>query len=281
MKVAILNISIGSYSIFWKDFFISAEENFLPEYEKHYFVFTDKEYLYGIESDKVSIIFQKDLGWPFNTMKRFEMFEKCEEELKKYDYIFFINGNAIFKKKLTRNFINENKNIITIVHPGLANYPIDKYPYERRKKSMAYISKKEGKYYVQGAFIGGKRESFIKMTKFLNERIKKDIANGIIAIWHDESFLNFYILNRNDIQIMGKQYLYYEEYVFPWEPVILLRDKTKYLEKNNARFKGRVNFKNKIFLKLRNLKLRFLIAMFPKLKLKNVDKDDYIDKDLI
>ena len=46
MKVAILYLCSGDYSIFWEKFFRSYEKKFLPECHKEYFVFTDKEKIY-------------------------------------------------------------------------------------------------------------------------------------------------------------------------------------------------------------------------------------------
>ena len=40
-KVAVLYICTGKYDVFWKDFYISYEKYFLPDCEKHYYVFTD------------------------------------------------------------------------------------------------------------------------------------------------------------------------------------------------------------------------------------------------
>lgn len=280
MKIAILNISIGSYDVFWKDFLLSAEKNFLPGLDKHYFLFTDNNKIYNYNSKKVSLIYQDNLGWPLNTMKRFNMFKKCEDELKKFDYIFFINGNAEFKKPLTEDFINKEKNLITIIHPGLADLKISQLPFERRPESNAYIPIEKGKYYVQGAFIGGKSDGFIKMMNELDKLIEEDLNNHIIAIWHDESFLNKYICDRDDVQIMGRQYLYYEEYVFPWEPIILLRDKTKYIEKNNGRFVGRVSIRSKIALIIRNIFWKIQIKLRIKKRLFNLENGKYYDIDV-
>ncbi len=119
MRVAILNISIGRYTVFWKEFYETCELNFMPNDEKEYFVFTDDmNIIYGKEKN-VHLIFQDDMGWPYNTMKRFHLFKSIESELLKFDYIFFMNGNMVFLKKLERTFINPNKNIITLEHPRI------------------------------------------------------------------------------------------------------------------------------------------------------------------
>lgn len=278
MKVAVLNISIGEYIVFWKDFYLSAEKYFLPGHRKQYFLFTDSKAVYT--ADNVTVVAQEDMGWPFNTMKRFNMFRKIEPMLEKYDYIFFVNGNALFEQELSESFINREKNIITISHPGFFGKRIDDFPYERNSQSNAYIARGSGKHYVQGAFIGGKSRPFMDMIDCLDDLTNEDLSNDIIAVWHDESFLNRYILDRTDVQVMGRQYLYYEEYIYPWKPVILLRDKAKYLNKNNGRFKGRVSLKNKAALIARNIKWKIMIVLGMKKEVHNLRGDMYIDKDL-
>lgn len=285
MNVAILNISIGSYKIFWKDFYLSMEKNFLPNSPKHYFVFSDTNIFYGASFDNVTFIKQKNLGWPYNTMKRFQMFQRIASKLLCYDYVFFLNSNAYINETMDEKFISRNKNIITIVHPGLYGTPLDKMPFERNPKSNAYVKYGDGKFYVQGAFIGGKSKNFVDMINELNRLTEDDLKNGIIAKWHDESFLNKYILNRPDVQIIGRQYLYYEEYVFPWKPVIILRNKRRYGDLK--KFRGLkadtklMQLKTKGKLYVRNIIYHGLIILHLKKRLLNItDFGEYVDIDL-
>jgi len=284
MKIAMLNISIGKYDVFWKDFYLTAEKNFLPGHEKKYFVFTDNISIYGADFDNINVIFQENLGWPYNTMKRFHMFKKIISRLQCYDYIFFVNSNALFVQKLTDKFINAEKNIITIIHPGLYGTDINDMPYERNPESNAYIPVGKGAFYVQGAFIGGKSDAFIQMTEKLCIMTEEDLSDNIVAVWHDESFLNKYILDRKDVQVMGRQYLYYEEYVFPYKPVILLRNKRNYGDL--GKFRGltanrKKEVKEHIKLTLRNLVYRCLICLHIKKTVKYITEDGhYLDTDL-
>lgn len=59
-------------------------------YTREYFVFTDATSLYGNDKDNhIHVIKQANLGWPDNTMKRFEMFLRIRDQLEKMDYLFF------------------------------------------------------------------------------------------------------------------------------------------------------------------------------------------------
>jgi len=72
--IAILYICTGKYDVFWKQFYKSCRKRFIPDYSKDYYVFTDAEILYKEEQGNVHKIKQECLGWPFDTLMRFQMF---------------------------------------------------------------------------------------------------------------------------------------------------------------------------------------------------------------
>ena len=85
MNIAILYIATGRYITFWNDFFKSAEKYFITEATKHYFVFTDSQNpIEGEDTKRVERIYQQKLGWPYDTLMRFEIFLKAENELQHY-----------------------------------------------------------------------------------------------------------------------------------------------------------------------------------------------------
>ena len=85
-SIAILYIGIGVYIDLWKGFYESFEKRFLTDYTKDYFLFTDHEaeqVLYS-DRDNVHVIKQEDMGWPGNTLRRFEMFLTIENVLREF-----------------------------------------------------------------------------------------------------------------------------------------------------------------------------------------------------
>ena len=97
MKVGILYIGIGNYTLLWEDFFKSAEKYLFPNVDKQYFLFTDKELSV---SKSVSVYYQKDLGGYNNTLYRFKMFYEHKDDFDKCDYLFFFNGDTLFKRTI-------------------------------------------------------------------------------------------------------------------------------------------------------------------------------------
>jgi hypothetical protein len=229
MKIAILYICTGKYHIFWKDFFESAEKFLLPQKEKHYFVFTDTTHIFEETNPGVHNIKQAALRWPFATLLRFDMFRQIEPELKGFDYIYFFNANMHFVAPVqTEIFPSDEEGGLTVVkHPGFYNRPRNEFTYECDPNSLAYIACKEGEHYVAGGFNGGKSVPYMNLVQTLKRNIETDLEKGIIAVWHDESHLNRYIIGKK-VRILSPSYCYPEGWRLPFEPKIIVKDKMKY-----------------------------------------------------
>lgn len=250
MKIGILYICTGNYSIFWDDFYLSCEKNFMPENERHYFVFTDSN-IPTFDNPNVNIIHQEKLGWPFDTLKRFNMFLRVENELSEMDYLFFFNANIIVKQTIgTEILSSEEEELITARHPG--SYKIDNpdlFSYDRNPNSNAFIPYGEGKVYVQGAFNGGASQKFLEMVRVLDRWTEEDLNRDVIALWHDESHLNKYILDKN-VKVLHPGYIYPEDWKLPFEMIMMTRKKKKYGGKKMLRGdKGQTGFNPFTFLK--------------------------------
>jgi hypothetical protein len=196
MKIAIITIATGKYDIFIEDLIKSCEKYFLPGNEKKYFVFTDSV---DIQSEDHIIRIQQDkLGWPFDTLKRFHMFCSIESKLMDFDYVFFMNANMKIVSTVGTHILelDGTSGIIATLHPGFYPQPKEQYPLERNKLSTFYVPFGSEKNYYQGCFNGGKKNEFIRMSRELMSSIDTDLSNNIIPVWHDESAMNWYLLDR-------------------------------------------------------------------------------------
>lgn len=220
--------------MFWKGFYESAETYLLAGHNKQYFLFTDASEIEYANSSNVKIIFQEKLGWPYDTLMRFAIFKKVEDELKKYDYVYFFNANMQFVDYVGDEiFPSENENgLVAVIHPGYYNLKHIDFPYERNMKSKAYIPFYKGEKYLMGSLNGGRSEEYIRLINTLNDNINIDLKKGIVAVWHDESHLNRYLLNKK-IKKLSPEYAFPEilssEYKLPSEfkPKIIILDKNK------------------------------------------------------
>lgn len=242
-KIAILYICIGDYEVFWKEFYTSFEEKFLKDCIKEYFVFTDKEQVYCENTnERIHVIYQENLGWPGNTLFRFAMFDKIAKELERFQYTFFFNSNIVCCKEVKEiDFLPLNNQLLVVQHYGYYNKLNYRYPYDREKKSSAYIPYCEGRYYVCGGVNGGKTESFLKLIRDLKNRIDADYRKKIIARWHDESQINKYIIENTDYRILSPSFCYPEGRQLPFEPILMTRDKAKWIELYSAKKNKLIN----------------------------------------
>jgi hypothetical protein len=228
MKIAILYICTGKYSIFWDNFFKSSEQFLLLDHEKHYFVFTDSSEI--ITAGRIHTIFQSKRGFPLDSLLRFEMFMTISDKLKLFDYIYFFNSNIQFVSPVGDEILPDESHggIVGFLHPGYFNKRVFWFPYERRKKSSAYISPDTEKLrYYMGAANGGRSKDYMNLIETCFKNTQNDLKKGITAIYHDESHLNKYLAGKQILQL-SPAYLYPEDSKLDFDPKILIVNKVKH-----------------------------------------------------
>lgn len=270
-KCAILYIATGPYIKFWSDFFNSFENKFLKNYEKHYYVFTDAETFYNCEQKRVHVLYQSAMPWPLVTLLKFHIYLKVADELCTFDFVYTTNANIICNQEITEQEIipdqEKGENYIFTMHPG---YIYDKqyrhkcyFEYERNPKSLAYVPYNRGKNYVYGNMWGASGESFVQRIRDFDYRINEDLKKRIIAIWHDESFVNHYVASHSDYKILNPGFCYpvgfdleFEKKIIgvPKETVFDINDfKGYYIKQNNVRLLHKILNRYKNIYKLRIL----------------------------
>lgn len=214
-SIGILYLCTGPYKLFWEDYYSSFEKYFLPDFIKHYYIFAEKfdKGLEKYEGNKnITFVHIDAMPWPLITLLRFRYFLSIEEELNKYDYLMFTNANVVCNETITAaEFlpdVSKGQEMSYCQHPGYWKTPIYNVPYDRNKKSNAYIPYNCGKNYVIGAMFAGKTDAFLGMSHVLNERIEDDLKRNVIARWHDESQLNRYIVGKNGYKLLSPGYCY-------------------------------------------------------------------------
>ena len=230
-KVAILYICTGQYNVFWNFFYDSAEQFLLPGYEKHYFVFTDAGKIYNEDSALVHKIYQQALPWPYPTLYRFKFFKSIEQELKAYDYIYFFNSNIKIIKTITAEAFlpGADEELVVTQHPYYWNKKNKKFTYDRNPASKAFVPMGEGSIYAAGGLNGGRAKDYLRFINSCNDYTEQDLLNNIIALWHDESYLNRYIIGKK-IKMLHPGFLYPAETTIPFEKIIHLERKGDFLK---------------------------------------------------
>ena len=195
MNIGILYIATGRYICFWDEFYTSAKKYLFPNDNLKFFVFTDAEKIEHQDNNDVVKIYAKSSGWPASTCDKFTFFADNEELYKDIDYLYHFNANMKFIGTIDHEIIPKEENGYICATLWLNH----KLP-----KSLAYIPYDEGKYYYMGGVHGGRTKEYLQMCRALENNMKEDFANGVMAAWHDESHINKYLLDKNPLIIPKK-----------------------------------------------------------------------------
>lgn len=227
MKTAILYICTGKYNQFFESFYASCEKFFLKNISQvEYFVFTDNMKL--TKAPNVHLFYKVCEGFPKDSLFRFDMFLSIKEQLQTFDYAFFFNANMLVCAPIGEDFLPQKESLMAVIHPGFYRKPSSLYPYERNKKSTAFIPYRKGHKYVyyMGSLNGGKTLDFLQMAEVCSRNTHTDYANGIVACVHDESHLNKY-MDESLCKGLSPAYAYPEGWKLPFVPQIIIRDKVR------------------------------------------------------
>ncbi len=220
--VGLCIMATGKYIKFVQPLISSARKHFCANHSVHYFVFTDQSFATADDSIRIE---QKRLGWPHDTLMRFEVYAKQAELLEKMDYVFALDADMRFVGRVGDEILADR---VATRHPGFVG---KRGTYETNPISTACVKQSEGRYYFAGGFYGGSREEFLKMARTVTGNIKKDLAKSFIAVWHDESHLNRYYIDNPPTKILSPAYCYPENRRLPYPKKLLA------LVKNHAQIR--------------------------------------------
>lgn len=224
--ITIVTVATDRYIDFWLELFDSALQYLDPEVSVEWVLFTNKaeSLSHKVLSRRIKVtpIYQDSLEWPLPTLLRYKLiYQNVENICGKI--VMHLDADMLFVAPLQMNdlTINDSRPFIRLIqHPGyfrpkgLAR--INFYlrnpvffvrdiktlawenalgTWESRKESLAYVPRNSRRDYVCGGTWLGTRDSIIEMSRELAERVDQDFSEGIIAIYHDESHLNWYAAN--------------------------------------------------------------------------------------
>jgi len=217
--VGLLIVATGKYVKYVDPLVNSFEKYFLVDdtnYQVHYFIFTDGDIR---ERPHVYKLFQKRLGWPYDTMGRFQMYLSHQKEFEHMEYLYSVDSDLLCVANVTTSDIISD--LVGTGHPGFPRG--QRGTYETRPTSTAYVGNHEGEYYFFGAFWGGITSQVLTLCNTIRANIDKDLEKDIIAIWHDESHLNRYFIDHKPTKVLVSGYIVGEGATSPYKKIIQLR----------------------------------------------------------
>ena len=219
LKICILTIATNKYIHFVQNLYDTIDENFLNGNHIEGLLITNHE-VDSSENIKVSTIDHEP--WPMPTLKRYNYFMKEYDYISKFDYCFYFDVDMKVVSQIKEDEVVGD--LVAVQHPYKINETPEQFSYERRSKSTAHISHQEGKHYYAGGFNGGSTKEFLKMSEKIANNVIADLNNGIVAVWHDESHMNRYLIDNPPSLSLTPSYCYAEEFWgtdYPYEPKIV------------------------------------------------------------
>ncbi|XP_072236494.1 globoside alpha-1,3-N-acetylgalactosaminyltransferase 1-like [Leuresthes tenuis] len=212
-RVAVVVFAVGKYTRFLKGFMESGEKHFLVGFRVTYYVFTDNE------KDVPKIEFGKGRGISIITVPSAKRWQDVVLGRMKWatitidkqirneaDYLFMMDIDSVFHNRFGAESLSR---LSAVLHRGYyKNTDRDKFPYERRSLSKAYIPAGAGDYYYTAAVWGGYLEDMYQLVKYCHEQSLEDAKNNIEAVWQEESHLNKYLLYNKPTKVLSPEYLW-------------------------------------------------------------------------
>ena len=227
MKICILTIATNKYLQFVEKLYDDIAEKFVPGAEIDCLLFTDHE----IEetSDNVRVHYIDHEPWPMPTLKRYNYFVKEKDYILEHDYCFYLDADMRIDAPVGEEVLSD---LVATQHGYQSMHPKEQMSYDRNPECLAYVAPGDEITYYAGGFNGGKTTKFMEMAEVIADRVNKDLKNGVIALWHDESHLNRYLIDNPPDISLTPSYCFDERVIghstYPYQPKIVALSKNHY-----------------------------------------------------
>ncbi|CAD7691197.1 unnamed protein product [Nyctereutes procyonoides] len=196
------------YVVFLELFLQTAEKHFMVGHRVTYYVFTDQPadvpHLPLREGRRVEVLKVPSApSWQVS-MYRMEMISNFSQQrgIHEVDYLVCVDVDMKFCDHVGVEILSP---LFGTLHPSFYGAAREAFTDERQPQSQAYILRDEGDFYYAGGFFGG--------------AMVVDQANGLEAVWHDESHLNRYLLDHKPTKVLSPEYLW-DRQKLGWPPVM-------------------------------------------------------------
>ncbi|XP_007194460.2 histo-blood group ABO system transferase isoform X1 [Balaenoptera acutorostrata] len=241
ITVGLTVFAIKKYVVFLKLFLETAEKHFMVGHKVNYYVFTDQPanvpQIPLQEGRQVVVLEVRNYKrWQDISMHRMEMISNFSQQrfLREVHYLVCLDVDMKFSDHVGVEILAP---LFGTLHPGFYRGDRQSFTYERRPLSQAYIPRDEGDFYYAGGFFGGSVPEVYRLTMACHQAMMADQANGIEAVWHDESHLNRYLLYHKPSKVLSPEYLWDEHMLR--RPPLLRKLRYVAVPKNHAEIRNR------------------------------------------
>jgi hypothetical protein len=215
LRVALLVSATGSYVSWVDDLLLSAEEHFMRGHDVQYFVLTDRGAGSPSEPplvlhprDRVHAVWQPQLGWPYDSMFRHQLYIKHAARFETADFIMVLDADARFVAPVGPEIVGRTMGCLQAFQFGQA---FETSPFETRGWSGARMSAGPSSCYFAGGLFGGSGPGFLELLHRTTWLTEWDLLNvGVTASHDDESYLNKVFHEHRPDAALPANYIYPE-----------------------------------------------------------------------
>jgi len=222
-SLGVVTVATNRYINYWYEMAQSAERHLFLGHEVVLHVFTDQidevvAMTQGFQRIVINPILIEPLVWPEATLLRYEVINN-HRNLLTQDILMHLDADMLIVADVGSELQPElwRGGIALVRHPGFRRAPFRerasayfKHPrmaisdavtwirlgalgsWETNPDSLAYVPRKDRKKYACGGTWLGLQQPFLAMTGDLASRTRIDLDQERIAVWHDESHLNWF-----------------------------------------------------------------------------------------
>ncbi|XP_053462152.1 histo-blood group ABO system transferase-like [Nycticebus coucang] len=197
--------ALEEYMHFLKLFLETAEAHFMVGHRLKYYIFTNQPdhvpLIKPREGRQMVILEAQSYACHMEVISNFSQ----QRFLREVDYLVCSDVDVKFNDHVGVEILSS---LFGTLHPGYLGLQRESFAYERRPQSQAYIPEDEGDFYYTGALFGGSVLEVYRLAKACHQAMMIDQANDIKARWHDESYLNKYLLHRKPTKVLSPEYMW-------------------------------------------------------------------------
>jgi histo-blood group ABO system transferase len=242
VELTILIIATRNYVGFARELITTIDRLVRLDGGVQILVFTDQPGFFEdlqASVDRLDVISIPSLGWPYATLLRFGIFENNWHAIRGRSVMYLDADTRIVSSLSSSQFCGSEwqDGVALVEHPGFFGRSpwirllmrIGFGPWETRRRSRAFVPIGRRNRYVCGGVWMGRRDSIRTLVEDLSSRVRADLRDGLIAVWHDESHLNNWY-SRNRCSVLDSRWAYSHKYdpklrSFGLTPIIQVIDK--------------------------------------------------------
>ncbi|XP_017195295.3 histo-blood group ABO system transferase [Oryctolagus cuniculus] len=212
VTVGLASFAVKKYVVFLKPFLETAEAHFMVGHRVKYYIFTDQPngvppIRLGAGRQMAILEVPTPAGRREVSGPRMEILSHFSSLhfFKEVDYLVCAHVDVTFQEHVGVEILSA---LFGTIHPVFFGHHRDTFAYECWPQSQAHVPLGEGDFYYTEALFGGSVLEVHKLATACHEAMARDKAHHVEAVWHEESYLNKYLLYHKPTKVLSPEYMW-------------------------------------------------------------------------